>query len=171
MYLSQISHISISFQDSTPRTHNLNPPWLQSFQDPQKSRQRFMKHFWRQLPPRPSHIYISCKTPNVLYRLWPQCEWGIWRDISDERGGDVGGEVHLHPAGHLHVHVQDRHHLVPLRRPELRDEVRQLDVQWVQGRQLMLTKWWRIGTKGMNSTKIDRTAESRYNWNCQMLFF
>ena len=40
--------------------------------------------------------------------------------------------MHLHPARHLHVHVQDRHHLVPLRRPELRDEVRQLDVQRVQ---------------------------------------
>ena len=41
--------------------------------------------------------------------------------------------VHLHPPRHLQVHLQDRHHLVPLWRPGLRHEVWQLDVWRIQG--------------------------------------
>ena len=72
MYLSQISHISISFQDSTPRTHNLNPSRLQSFLDPQKSRQRFMKHFVAPISPlAKSYLHFLQNTKCFISTLTP----------------------------------------------------------------------------------------------------
>ena len=60
--------------------------------------------------------------------------WGFWRDVSHKRDCNQRGDVHLHPSWHLQVHLQDRHHLVPLWRPGLRHEVRELDLRRVQGR-------------------------------------
>jgi hypothetical protein len=62
-----------------------------------------------------------------------QCGRGVRRLVPDERGADERGGLHLHPARHLQVHLQDRHHLVPLRRPGLRDEVWQLDLRRREG--------------------------------------
>ena len=65
--------------------------------------------------------------------LMLQCWRSIRRLVPDQRGADEWGGLHLHTARHLQVHLQDRHHLVPLRRPGLRDEVRQLDLRRGQG--------------------------------------
>ena len=54
--------------------------------------------------------------------------------LPHQRGGDQLGPLHLHPSRHVQVQLSHRHHLVPLRRPELRDEVRELDVQRFQSK-------------------------------------
>ena len=63
--------------------------------------------------------------------------------------------VHLHPPRHLQVHLQDRHHLVPLRRPGLRHEVWQLDVWRIQGEARSSTSPISIMSIVINMFKVD----------------
>ena len=83
----------------------------------------------------------SCTTGLCVRRVFAalpfpsfQCWRSFWRDVSHECDCYKRGNVHLHPARNLQVHLQDRHHLVPLWRPGLRHEVRELDVRRLQGR-------------------------------------
>lgn len=48
--------------------------------------------------------------------------------LPDQRGGAQQRLVPVCAAGHLQVDMQNRHHVVPVRRPTLRDEVWQLDL-------------------------------------------
>ena len=64
-------------------------------------------------------------------------------NLPDQRDSDQFWALHLHPAGDLQVLLSHRHHLVPLRRPGLRDEVRELDVQRVQGQLHAPAGGWR----------------------------
>ena len=57
-----------------------------------------------------------------------QRERGFWRNLPNECGGHLPRPLHLHPPRHLPLLLPHRHHLVPLRRPGLWDEVRKLDV-------------------------------------------
>lgn len=58
---------------------------------------------------------------------------GLRRHLPDQRGGAEQRLVPLCAAGHLQVDMQNRHHVVPVRRSTLRDEVRQLDLWWISG--------------------------------------
>ncbi|GIY38329.1 hypothetical protein CEXT_612091 [Caerostris extrusa] len=68
--------------------------------------------------------------------------WRIWkpdvlmynrrevrRHVPHQCCGAQQWQLHLHPPGHLQEHVQDRHHLVPLRRSALQDEIRIVDLR------------------------------------------
>lgn len=59
-------------------------------------------------------------------------------------------------AGHLQVDMQDRHYVVPVRRPALRDEVRQLDLRRRPG------KGW-LG--GGNWAETPTGGQSAEKWN------
>lgn len=58
---------------------------------------------------------------------------GLRRHLPDQRGGAQQRLVPVRAAGHLQVDMQNRHHVVPVRRSTLRDEVRQLDLWWISG--------------------------------------
>ena len=54
---------------------------------------------------------------------------GVRQHVPDERGGAQQRQLQPHPAGHLQEHVQDRHHVVSLRRPKVHHEVRLVDLR------------------------------------------
>lgn len=62
-----------------------------------------------------------------------QCWRGLRRHVSDECRRAQQWLVSVRAAGHIQVDVQDRHHMVSVRRSAMRNEVRQLDVRWVSG--------------------------------------
>ena len=62
-----------------------------------------------------------------------QRERGVWRNLPDQCCCHLHWILHLHPSGHFQIDMFDRHHLVPLWRSRLWDEVWELDLQRVQG--------------------------------------
>ena len=66
-------------------------------------------------------------------------------NVPGERGGLQHRCLHLHPSRDLQINLQDRHHVVPFRRPRLQHEVWQLDIQWLQGKETkeisLITTW------------------------------
>lgn len=48
--------------------------------------------------------------------------------VPDQRGSEEQRLLPVRASRHFQKHLQDRHNLVPFRRPALRNEVRQLDL-------------------------------------------
>ena len=111
-----------------------------------------------------------------------QCWRGFRWNISHKCDCYKRGHVHLHPTWHLQVHLQDRHHLVPIRRPGefcpwyivthlwrpgLRHEVWELDVRRVQGRPQAESRGRGPGHLhqqwGVGSSKWDKHPIVRYS--------
>ena len=67
------------------------------------------------------------------FSLPPQCRRGFRRHLPHQRGGHEQWQLHLHSTGYFQIHLQNRHHLVSVRRPRLWNEIRKLDLQWFQG--------------------------------------
>ena len=57
--------------------------------------------------------YLQLYQFNISFQCWRGFRW----NLSHKCDCYKWGHVHLHPTWHLQVHLQDRHHLVPLRRP------------------------------------------------------
>ena len=58
---------------------------------------------------------------------------GVRQHVPDERGGAQQRQLQLHPSGHFQEHVQNRHHVVPVRRPKVPIEVRLVDLWRIHG--------------------------------------
>ena len=57
----------------------------------------------------------------------------VWWDLPNKCGCEPRWQLPLRPPRPLQVHLQDRHHLVPLRRPAVRPQVWLLDLLWLAG--------------------------------------
>lgn len=77
--------------------------------------------------------YLGHYLPSNVLQLCLQRRRGLRRHLCHQRGGAKQWQLPLRAARHLQVHVQNRHHLVPLRRSTLRDEVWLLDLRWLSG--------------------------------------
>lgn len=77
--------------------------------------------------------YLGHYLPRNVLQLYLQRRRGLRRHLCHQRGGAKQWQLPLRAARHLQVHVQNRHHLVPLRRSTLRDEVWLLDLRWLSG--------------------------------------
>ena len=64
----------------------------------------------------------------VVVGLLMQRTRGVRQYVPDERGGAQQRQLQLHPSGHFQEHVQNRHHVVPVRRPKVPIEVRLVDL-------------------------------------------
>ena len=69
----------------------------------------------------------------VVVGLLMQRTRGVRQYVPDERGGAQQRQLQLHPSGHFQEHVQNRHHVVPVRRPKVPIEVRLVDLWRIHG--------------------------------------
>lgn len=89
---------------------------------------------------------------------------GLRRNVPDERGGAQQRQLPVRAARHLQVHVQNRHHLVPVRRPALRDEVRLLDVRRLSG-ETVTSHPLHLRFPCSRDIIIPKTYVSKSNWH------
>ncbi len=83
------------------------------------------------LPPFSQLFHTSCSI--YLFFLTEQCWRGLRRNVQDQRRRQAQWILFVRASRHIQEHLQDRYHVVSIRRPEVWDEIRIVDVRRFPG--------------------------------------